>query len=305
MRFVAVFNVEGGTFRTRDMPTFCAEAGRIFAEAGHELVCHCVGGDELVAALEAVASNGNAEVLLAGGGDGTISVAAAVAFRHRLPLAVLPAGTMNLFARTLGLPLELDAALTAIGGGAVIAADIATANGRPFVHQFSVGIHTRLVRIREGLVYRSRLGKLWAGARAIVQAVARPPLFEVDIRAGGKSERLLASAVTVSNNRFEEGHIPHADTIDGGVLGVYVVAPMSSWAMARLCIAVLVGHWKQHPQLSERAVEAVTLRFPRRKRKAQAVIDGELVRLEREVVLAIHPGGLSVVVPRVSAREAA
>lgn len=305
MHFSAVFNRDGGTFRTLDLEAFCLEAGRIMAAGGHELDCQCVRGDELAAALETVASHQDGRVLLAGGGDGTISAAAATAFRRHVPLAVLPAGTMNLFARSIGLPLDLYAALQAVAGGEIMAADIGTANDQPFVHQFSVGIHARLVRIREGLVYHSRLGKLLASARAIVVAVLRPPLFEVDIASGGKVERLRASGVTISNNPFEEGHIPHAGGLDGGLLGVYIAEPMSSWAMARLCLSVLRGHWKENPQLREQAVEAVTLRFPRRKRQAQAVIDGELVRLEREVVLRIHPGGLDVVVPRVTAREAA
>jgi diacylglycerol kinase family enzyme len=305
MRFSAVFNQDGGTFRTLDMAEFCAEARRIFVAAGHEFECRCVTGDQLEAALAEVAGAGEESVLLAGGGDGTISAAAAVAFSHGVPLAVLPAGTMNLFARTLGLPLDLNAALEALAGGAIGAADIASADGRPFVHQFSVGIHARLVRIREGLAYRSRLGKMLASSRAIVAAVARPPLFEVEIRAGGRSQTRRASAVTVTNNLFEEGHIPHAEAFDAGMLGVYTAGPMTSWGMARLCLSVLRGRWKQHPQVSEEAVSAVTLRFPRRKHSAQAVIDGELVRLPQEVVLRSHPAGLRVVLPRAGAQAAA
>ena len=60
------------------------------------------------------AAEAGEHVLMAGGGDGTISAAADVAWKARVPLAVLPAGTMNLFARALKIPLELNAALESL-----------------------------------------------------------------------------------------------------------------------------------------------------------------------------------------------
>ena len=154
MRFVGVFNRDGGTFRTMDMDQFSAEATRILGEHGHSIEIELVEGKQLIAALERAVARKDVDVLLAGGGDGTISAAAEAAFRSGMPLAVLPAGTMNLFARSLHLPLDLPGALNAIATGEVRAVDIATANGKPFVHQYSVGIHTRLVRIREEMTYQ-------------------------------------------------------------------------------------------------------------------------------------------------------
>ena len=81
-------------------------------------------------------------------------------------LAILPAGTMNLFARSLGIPLTLDAAVQSFADGKVQAVDIATANGQPFVHQFSIGMHAKLVHLREKMDFGSRLGKIRASARA-------------------------------------------------------------------------------------------------------------------------------------------
>jgi diacylglycerol kinase family enzyme len=148
MRFVGILNSDGGTLRTTDMVAFVAMAETIFVEAGHTLDCRMVPGSELGAALERALGDNEVDAILAGGGDGTISAAAAACFAANKPIAVLPAGTMNLFARSLGVPLQLEAALRALAAGSVGAVDIATANGRPFVHQFSVGLHSRLVRIR-------------------------------------------------------------------------------------------------------------------------------------------------------------
>lgn len=301
MHFIGVFNKDGGTFRTVDMAAFTANARRIFEAAGQTLDCRVVEGRQLIRELERAATDPASDAVLAGGGDGTISAAAAVCFTHAMPLAVLPAGTMNLFARSLKVPLNLDQALAALAGGELQRVDIATANGRPFVHQYAVGMHSRLVRIRNGLPYRSRLGKILASLRAAAATLSRPLVFDAEIRTPNGIEHRRATAIAISNNVLGEGHVPYAEAVDQGVLGVYVVKPMPPAEMARLALSLLLGRWKRHPLVSERQVEQVTLSFPRRKSSSRAVIDGELIRLEKRVELRIHRGALQVIVPKVEA----
>lgn len=297
MHFIGVLNSDGGTFRTTDMAAFTAMAEAIFAEAGHTLECRLVTGDALEPELQRAACDPGADAVLAGGGDGTISAAAAACFAERKALAVLPAGTMNLFARSLGVPLQLEPALRALANGEAGAVDIATANGRPFVHQFSVGLHSRLVRIRNGLAYNSRWGKILASLRAVALALSRPPVFEAEIDTARGKERRQATAIAVSNNVLGEWHVPYADAVDRGVLGVYVVEPMPRRELARLAMSLVFGAWKAHPLVSEKEVTRVRLSFPKRKASARAVIDGELIPLARSVDLAIHAGGLKVILP--------
>ena len=297
MHFVGVFNSDGGTFRTMDVAAFAVRATQIMAESGHTLETRIVTGKHLIPELVRAAGDSSAQVLLVGGGDGTVSAAAEICFRTGMPLAVLPAGTMNLFARSLRIPLNPEEAGAALGAGKMGGGDIATANGRPFVQPFSGGIHTRLVRIREGIQYRSRWGKMIATLRAIRLAVSRPLQFLVEIHTRRGVELRRASGITVSNNLLGAGHIPHADEIDRGVLGVYVIDPMPAAALAKLCFQVVIGTWKAHPLVSENEVTFVSLRFPRRKPSAQALIDGELVALEKRVDIAIHPRALNVIAP--------
>lgn len=303
MHYIGVFNKDGGTLRTMDIEAFVETAMAIFAQAGHSLECRIVSVDELEEELSRAARDPACDALLAGGGDGTISAAAGICFEHGVALAVLPAGTMNLFARSLGIPLQLEPALRALASGSPGAVDIATANGRPFVHQFSAGLHSRLVRIRNSLAYNSRLGKILASLRAVGLALSRPPRFDVEIATKQGTERRKATAVAVSNNVLGEGHVPYAEAVDRGVLGVYVVQPMPTAELARLALSLVFGNWKSHPLVSERQVTQVRLRFPRRKASARAVIDGELVPLDREVDLRIHVGGLRVILPGTEAAE--
>ncbi len=296
MNVIGVFNRDGGTFKTTDMDAFAAKAREIYAQAGQALDVRVVAGRDLMAELKRAAAEG--EALLAGGGDGTISAAAGVAFARGIPLAVLPAGTMNLFARSLGVPLGLDAALAALAGGEVQNVDIATANGRPFVHQLSVGIHPKLVKLRESLPYRSRVGKMIASGRASLGVIANPPLFQVEILTHRGLERRRVAGLSVSNNPFDEGHLPLADRLDRGLLGIYLVKPLTLRTMARLAFGLMRGKFGSLPEIIDKEAREATIRFPRKKPGAKAVIDGELVDLQSQIDLKVHPGGLKVIVPK-------
>ncbi len=139
MKVVAIFNRDGGTFRTADMDAVCEHAVQAFSSKGRQIECRPVAGADIETALQEAADEPDCDVILAGGGDGTISAAAAIAWKSGKTLAVLPAGTMNLYARTLGVPLDIYAGLDALASATPRKADIGTANGRPFVHQFSIG----------------------------------------------------------------------------------------------------------------------------------------------------------------------
>ena len=300
MRIIAVLNRDGGTLRTMDLDAFGASAVATFERHGHRLDCVGGAGREVDAALRKPATTDGVDAVLAGGGDGTISSAAAIAYETGTPLAVLPVGTMNLFARALKVPLVLAEALEALAGGEIGSVDIATANDRPFVHQFGVGIHARLVRIRENMSYGSRTGKMLASLRAIAAAAINPPQFEAEFHTRKGIEKRRVSGIAVSNNPLGDGQI-YADRLDAGVLGVYVAAPVSTSELLKLAADVFMGTWRASPMVSEKEIDEVTLHFPKRKRGAHAVIDGELIKLDRSVTLKAHPGALRVVLPKVPA----
>ncbi|TIO14583.1 MAG: diacylglycerol kinase family lipid kinase, partial [Mesorhizobium sp.] len=139
----AVLNKDGGTLRTTDVAAFADRVRELLEAAGHSVQIDIVAGGEIATALEKAIAMRNVDVVLAGGGDGTVSTAASLLMNKKKALAILPAGTMNLFARSLGIPQTLEAALKAFTDAEVKAVDMATANGRPFVHQFSIGMHAR------------------------------------------------------------------------------------------------------------------------------------------------------------------
>ena len=292
-----MLNAESGTLRDVDIGRLGALIERVLGEAGHEIVSLAPADRPIDEALEE-AFEGGIDCLLVGGGDGSISAAAALAWRRGAILAVLPGGTMNLYARTLGLPLDVEEAVRALGTARVRAVDIATANGRPFLHQFSVGIHANAVRLRQNASYDSRLGKLAATVGAFWRAVVHPIAFGVVVGidgAAGERERL--SALSVSNNLFGRDHLPYADDPAGGTLGVYRGAPGGFTRVAGMVIDVMLGRARANEDIRIDRAERVELRFPRRNRRLKALLDGELIDATERVEIVMHPGELRVLLP--------
>ncbi|MFB2551046.1 diacylglycerol/lipid kinase family protein [Ensifer soli] len=296
MKIKAIFNRDGGTFRTTDMAAYEARVEQVFRDAGHDIDAEVVSGDEMQAALERAAGRDDLDAMIAGGGDGTISAAAGLAWKSGMPLGIVPAGTMNLFARSLKLPLDIVEVLDVLAHGRIIDADIGSADGRAFVHQFSTGLHARMVRYRNSLSYASRIGKISASVRAAIAVILNPPQFDVDIDVDGVRERRRISAISVSNNPFGRDTLMYADDVTSGRLGFYTAPPLTPFGVARLSVDILRGKFRDSPVITEMSGSTVALHFPKVYGRINCVIDGELLPLDRRVTLRIHPGELKLLV---------
>ncbi|THF55027.1 diacylglycerol/lipid kinase family protein [Ollibium composti] len=296
MRFQAVLNRDGGTLRTTDLDAFAERMRTTLEAAGHKVEIDIVGGADVAAGLDKAVSRRSVDVVLAGGGDGTISTAATRLMGKKKALAILPAGTMNLFARGLGIPQTLDGAVEAFATGKVKAVDIATANGEPFVHQFSIGMHARMVQLREKMDFGSRLGKMRASARAAWMTLRNPPALNATLMVGEAEIAARTTGIGVTNNLFGEGHLPYADDPAGGVLGIYVNVASQPGELVRHAFNMARGRWRDNQHVEIHQADRVVLSVRAGRRKPRAVMDGELVALEAETEFRIHPGALNVLV---------
>lgn len=297
MKFAAVLNRDGGTLRTTDLDAFRDRIHLALKKGGHSVDIDVVTGSDIVEALDNVSSRRGVDVVLAGGGDGTISAAAARLMGKKKALAILPAGTMNLFARGLGIPQTLDGALQSFADGEVVAVDIATANGRPFVHQFSIGMHARMVQLRQRMEFGSRLGKIRASAKAAWATINNPPAMAVTLTVGEAEIMARTTGIGVTNNLFGEGHLPFADNPAGGVLGIYVTMARQRTELVKFFFNMARGKWRDNEHVEIHQTNRAVLKI-NSSRKWRAVIDGELTDLDRETTIEIHPGALNVLVPR-------
>lgn len=297
MRFCAILNTDGGTFKTLDTDAFCRRIVELFAARGHELDCRPIAGRELERALDEAFADPRYDVVIAGGGDGTISAAAKRAWESGKPFGLLPAGTMNLFARTLKIPLDLDEAAEALAAGHIGRSDIASANGRPFLHQFSIGFHREMVAQRNKQPFESRLGKIKASIVAALEVIRRPPSLPVRVRVDGRTLEERVSSLAVSNNPYGEGHMPYADDVNSGLLGIYYARPATAGANARMLADLTLGVWRNNPDIHELSGREVRLSLRGRKKRLKAVLDGELVEYNGPVEIKMHPGALPLIRP--------
>ncbi|WP_062012555.1 diacylglycerol kinase family protein [Aureimonas sp. AU4] len=297
MRVHAILNRDGGTLRTLDLDLLSAQIRDEFALHGHEIEVEEVGGGEVEDAIGRQSGRADLDVLLVGGGDGTVSEAAGAVAGGRIALGLLPAGTMNLFARSLHIPLSLEEAVRSLATGRVVEVDIASVNGRYFVHQFAVGVHARMVRTREKLDYGSRLGKMWASVKAVGAAVRALPVVDLSIEIDGRNENVRTPAVAISNNIYGDGHLPYADDPQAGRLGIYLMRSTDRAAVLKLTIDMMRGAWKASQALSVAEADLIRIRYHGRKRHDRAVMDGELHDLDEVSEVRIHPRGLRVLVP--------
>ncbi|UTT68742.1 lipid kinase [Arthrobacter sp. DNA4] len=189
-------------------------------------VHHVRQGSELPGTLERVVAGGH-DLVVVGGGDGTVSFAAGQLAGTGTVLGILPLGTANDLARTLEIPGSLDAACTALADGKVVDIDLGRANGWPFLNVASVGL---AVGVTESLSPRLKryLGPLAYGVAA-VRAYSRHKPFRARLEFPdgdhGTLELPDVLQVAVGNGRHYGGGNAVSPTagIDDHILDVYAI----------------------------------------------------------------------------------
>lgn len=251
-----------------------------------------LGGVDLGATVEeAVAED---RVVIAAGGDGTVN-AAAQHLVGRGTLAVLPVGTLNHFARDLGIDGP-EAALDALAGGRATRIDVGRAGGRVFVNNAGMGVYPEVVRERERR--QDRIGKWLAAVGAAADAMRRAEPLVGAIEADGDARALLAWMVFVGNNIFgtEPGRIGTRSRLDQGALDLRVLT-VGRRRARRSSVAwrILRGRQWTSRRLVRREARHVTIALQGGPRliSRDGESDDSATRLEVEIL----PRTLKVLVP--------
>ena len=167
---VVLLNRDGGAVRAD--PQIAQKVGQALAGAGLAAEIELVGGGECEVRCRAIAERGD-PLLIVGGGDGTVSAAASALAGSRTKLGILPLGTLNHFARDLGLPADVGEAAAIIAAGNECCVDVAEMNGQIFINNSAIGLYPLMVVDRD--LQRKRLGrsKRLAMAVAAVRTLVR------------------------------------------------------------------------------------------------------------------------------------
>jgi diacylglycerol kinase family enzyme len=255
-----------------------------FRAAGADVDVTCVAGDAIGDAVRAALAR-RPRMIVAAGGDGTIRAVAAGLVGGDVPLGVLPLGTLNHFARELGMPLELEAAARALVAGRTARIDVGDVNGRVFVNNASLGIYPEFVRERRAREARG-WGRWTAAAAAFGATLKRHPHLRVRLDIDGSAHVCRTAFVCIGNNAYaweglSAGERPR---LDAGRLAVYCGHRLGRLATLALALRAFLGLLEPEQDFYARAT------------------DGELVRMDTPLTVRVRPRALPVVVPPDSAR---
>jgi diacylglycerol kinase family enzyme len=269
----------------------------IFAVSGREArITVARGGEQLRSAVERAVREG-CETLVAGGGDGTINTAASALVDGAIPLGVIPLGTLNHFAKDLGIPLELDDAAKVVLEGVVCPVDVGEVNGRIFLNNSSLGVYPAIVRLRDRYQaggWGKWIAALWAG----LAVLRRNPFMAVRIVAEGETIVRRTPLVFVGNNEYRMSGLQAGsrDSLVGGHLAVYVFKADRRSGLIRLGWQVLLKGPEEVKELDLLTVEATTVETKRP--VIPVALDGEVMSLKPPMSYQIRPAALPVWVPK-------
>ena len=250
----------------------------------------------LLAAVRRALADG-CDRVVAGGGDGTVSAVAGQLVGTPVALGVLPLGTLNHFAKDLGLPLQAEAALQLLQDGPLRRIDVGEVNGAYFLNNASLGLYPRIVQQREEQQRRLGRGKWPAFAWAAWSTLKRWPFLDLRLKADGREWQRRTPFVFVGNNEYRMSgwRIGARERLDSGQLSVYLAHETGRLGLLRLALHALLGRLHQSRDFYALAVEDLRIQAPQA--LVRVATDGELRWMRPPLVCRIHPRALRVIAP--------
>jgi diacylglycerol kinase family enzyme len=253
-------------------------------------------GNEVRVAADAAVADG-AELVVAGGGDGTLSCVAGALAGTDTKLGVLPLGTLNHFARDLGIPAEIENAAKLIAQGRERRIDVAELNGRVFINNSAIGLYPLMVSDREGQEERlgrpKRLAMLVAASRTLLRFSTRRLTLTVNDFTAQVDTPLLF----VGNNDYRL-EMPNAGTrehLDRGELCVIVMRRKSRWGFFAAAVRALAGRDRRTDVV--RLEDVLQLRVDAARPFLTISLDGETEHMATPLMYRIRPKALRVIAP--------
>jgi diacylglycerol kinase family enzyme len=269
---------------------------KLFAAKRRAATILAVGPGRTVADQARAAVEAGCRVAVAAGGDGTVNAVATAVLGRDIPLGVIPMGTLNHFAKDLGLPLDLAEAVRVAAQGTVRRVDVGQVNGRVFLNNSSIGVYPRVVELRRRWE-ASGLGKWVAALWASLVVLRRRPFMGVRIRTTDDTVVRLTPFVFVGNNEYRMMGLEAAsrESLAGGRLAVYVMHASLRRSVLGLAWQVL---WRGVDRVHELELFLVfEATVETRRPRLQVSLDGEVTVLASPLAYRILPLALPVMGP--------
>jgi len=238
----------------------------------------------------------NTDVLVAVGGDGTVSALAGAAVRSRKVLAIIPTGTLNHFSRDAGIPTAIDDAIAILRSGRVRPVDVGTVNDRLFINNVSLGNYPRMVHERDALEDDGRSRPV-AEAIAIARTWWRLRNLTVTLSIDDLDLVRQSPFIVVGNGGYSLSgfSLGQRDEISDGRLSLYVAPAAGRMGALLLPLRALSGTLDSYEKFETMEADRITMSFERP--SIGAGIDGEIVDLQSPLEFKIHRRALQILVP--------
>ncbi len=295
----AIVIVNAGSGRGNDQE-LVARLARLFEAARLPARIELARGSAEIAAAVKKAVAERPRLIVAGGGDGTVSSVAAALVDTDIAFGVLPLGTLNHFAKDLAIPLELADAVAVLVEGRAARIDVGEVNGRIFVNNSSLGLYPDIVRDRERQQKRLGRGKWPALVWATIEALRRYPFLAVRLSIDGNEAVRRTPFVFIGNNeyRMEGFAIGERSGIDAGRLSLYVAQRPGRWRLLLLALRALTGRLRQARDFD--AMLATGIVVQSRRRRLRVATDGEVTVMTPPLAYRVRPAALLVMRPQAS-----
>jgi diacylglycerol kinase family enzyme len=245
-------------------------------------------------AREAVAAGH--EVVVAGGGDGTLSATASGLAGTDVAFGVLPVGTLNHFARDLHLPLELEAAAKIVCQGKTEYVDIAEVNGKTFLNNSIIGLYP-IYRFRRAEKERSGIPSRLAFLAAALGVFRRYPFLTLRFLVNGREIVRRTPYVLIGNNEhgMQGWNLGFRRSLSEGKLWIYVMRPQSRLGLIGMLLKMIFGRFDGRHHFD--IFSAEELYVDAKSRRIGVALDGEVHVMETPLRYRVLPRSLRVIVP--------
>lgn len=296
MAFSALTCILNGSSGAHPGPELREKLSRILAENGTQARILLASSGAEIPELARRAVKENSQVIVAGGGDGTINAVANELMGSSITLGVLPLGTLNHFAKDLHIPQDLEGAARNLFTGRAVPVDVGEVNGRIFLNNSSLGIYPRIVRQREEQQKKGR-HKWVAFAQACFSVLRHYALHRVRLSVDGKELSRKTPFVFIGNNKYEiEGSkIGERKKIDAGELFLLVADRASRGDLVKMAFLALLGRLQKAGDLDALSTKQISIET--RSPQTSVSTDGEVRKMDTPLNYLIRPGALRVIVP--------
>ncbi len=278
-----------------------AAAVRAFVEARGDRIAlrEFEDGSELPDLCQQALDDGF-QTIIAAGGDGTVGAIAACVSGTDRRMGILPLGTFNYFARSLGIPTEIDAALAVLDGGEVRKVTAGEVNGALFLNNASLGVYPEILREREDTYRRwgrSRLAAYWSVLRTVL-GFRRSRRLKVTV--DGETRRIQTPLVFVAMSAYqlEEFGLEGADEVRQGKFAVFVAPDTGRLGLLKFAFLLAIRGMRRGVDFELlHGTEVIIEPTDKRDRDRLIARDGEKERMTPPLKFRVLAETLTVLVP--------